>query len=178
MPKTILFNKPFRVMSQFSPSADKQTLADYIELPGVYPAGRLDYDSEGLMLLTDDGKLQAQISHPRYRKSKVYLAQVEHIPDRKALLALRRGVSLKDGITAPAVAALIEPPDWLWPRQPPIRERREIPVQWLSIEIQQGRNRQVRRMTAAVGHPTLRLIRVAIDQWTLDDLAPGDWRQI
>ncbi len=178
MPNTILFNKPFRVMSQFSPSDNRQTLADYIDLPGVYPAGRLDFESEGLMVLTDDGKLQAQISHPRYRKTKVYLVQVEHIPNRKALLGLRRGVTLKDGITTPAGASLIEPPEWLWPRDPPIRERREIPTQWLRVEIKEGRNRQVRRMTAAVGHPTLRLIRVAVDQWTLQGLTPGSWRQI
>lgn len=165
-------------MSQFSPSADKQTLADYIELPGVYPAGRLDYDSEGLMLLTDDGKLQARVSHPEYRKTKVYLAQVENIPQRSALLTLRRGVTLKDGITAPAAVERVEPPDWLWPRDPPIRERREIPTQWLRIAITEGRNRQVRRMTAAVGHPTLRLVRVAIDRWVLGELAPGDWRFI
>ncbi len=165
-------------MSQFSPSGDKQTLADYINMPGVYPAGRLDYDSEGLMLLTDDGKLQAQISHPEYHKAKVYLAQVEYIPDRRAMLALRRGVTLKDGITAPAGAELVNEPDWLWSRNPTIRHRREIPTQWLRIELREGRNRQVRRMTAAVGHPTLRLIRIAIDQWTLNGLQPGQWRQI
>ena len=165
-------------MSQFSPLGDKQTLADYIDMPGVYPAGRLDYESEGLMVLTDDGRLQAQISHPDYRKTKAYLAQVEHIPDRKALLALRRGVTLKDGITAPAVAELVDQPEWIWSRNPPIRQRREIPTQWLRIEIREGRNRQVRRMTAAVGHPTLRLIRIAIDQWTLNGLQPGKWRQI
>lgn len=178
MSNTILFNKPFRVMSQFSPSGNKQTLADYINLPGVYPAGRLDYDSEGLMLLTDDGKLQAQVSHPKYQKSKIYLAQLENIPERSVLLTLRRGVMLKDGITAPAKVDLVDPPGWLWPRHPPIRERREIPTQWLRIAITEGRNRQVRRMTAAVGHPTLRLIRVAIDRWTLDGLSPGKWRHI
>lgn len=178
MSTTILFNKPYRVMSQFSACGDKQTLTDYIELRGVYPAGRLDYDSEGLMLLTSDGRLQAQVSHPRYRKTKVYLAQVERIPGRSALLALRRGVSLKDGITAPAKADLVEPPDWLWERRPPIRQRREIPTQWIRLAITEGRNRQVRRMTASVGHPTLRLIRVAIDCWTLDGLNPGDWRVI
>lgn len=165
-------------MSQFSPSGDKQTLADYIDMPDVYPAGRLDYESEGLMLLTGDGKLQAQISHPEYQKSKIYLAQVELIPDRKALLALRRGVILKDGITKPADAELVDEPGWIWPRNPPIRQRREIPTQWLRIELREGRNRQVRRMTAAVGHPTLRLIRFAIDQWTLSGLQPGQWRQI
>jgi len=178
MPKTILFNKPFRVLSQFSPSGDKATLADYIDLPGVYPAGRLDFDSEGLMVLTDDGKLQAQISNPRYKRFKSYLVQVESIPDRKALVALSRGVELKDGLTAPAKVRVAEEPDWLWPRVPPIRERRDIPTQWLIIEISEGRNRQVKRMTAAVGHPTLRLIRIGIGDWLLDGLKPGQWRQI
>ncbi len=130
------------------------------------------------MLLTDDGKLQARIADPRYKKTKVYLAQVEHIPERKALVALRRGIELKDGMTATARISAVDEPDWLWPRLPPIRERREIPTQWLSIEISEGRNRQVRRMTAAVGHPTLRLVRVAIGDWTLDGLKPGCWRQL
>ncbi len=178
MAKTILFNKPFRVLSQFSPSGDKATLADYIEVPGVYPAGRLDFDSEGLMVLTDDGKLQAQISNPRYKRFKSYLVQVEKIPDRKTLVILRRGVELKDGLTAPARASLVEEPDWLWPRVPPIRERCDIPTQWLKIEISEGRNRQVRRMTAALGHPTLRLVRVGIGDWLLDRLKPGEWRQL
>lgn len=176
MSKIILFNKPFQVLSQFSASDSKQTLADYIDLPAVYPAGRLDFDSEGLMLLTDDGKLQARIADPRYRKTKTYLVQVEHIPERKALVALRRGIELKDGMTAAAKVSAVDEPDWLWPRLPPIRQRREIPTQWLSIEICEGRNRQVRRMTAAVGHPTLRLIRVAIGDWTLNGLEPGCWR--
>jgi len=174
--KIILFNKPFRVLSQFSPSDDKATLADYIEVPSVYPAGRLDFDSEGLMVLTDDGKLQAKISNPRYKRQKSYLVQVERIPDRKAIVALRRGVELKDGVTAPAKVSAVDEPDWLWPRVPPIRERKDIPTQWIKIEITEGRNRQVRRMTAAVGHPTLRLIRVAIGDWTLDGLEPGSWR--
>ncbi len=178
MAKTILFNKPFRVLSQFSPSDDKTTLADYIEVPSVYPAGRLDFDSEGLMVLTDDGKLQAKISDPRFKRQKSYLVQVEGIPDRKAIVVLRRGVALKDGVTAPAKVSLAEAPDWLWPRVPPIRERRDIPTQWLKIEITEGRNRQVRRMTAAVGHPTLRLIRAAIGDWTLDGLEPGEWRAL
>ena len=178
MAKIILFNKPFRVLSQFSPSDDKATLADYIEVPSVYPAGRLDFDSEGLMVLTDDGKLQAKISDPRFKRRKSYLVQVEHIPDRKALIALRRGVELKDGITAPAKVSAVEEPDWLWPRVPPIRERRNIPTQWLKIEITEGRNRQVRRMTAAVQHPTLRLIRIAISDWMLDGLEPGSWRAL
>lgn len=178
MSKIILFNKPFQVLSQFSASDGKQTLADYIDLPAVYPAGRLDFDSEGLMLLTDDGKLQARIADPRYRKIKTYLVQVEHIPARKALVALRRGIELKDGMTSPAKVSAVDEPDWLWSRFPPIRERREIPTRWLSIEIGEGRNRQVRRMTAAVGHPTLRLIRVAIGDWTLGGLEPGCWRQL
>lgn len=174
----VIFNKPFQVLSQFSPSAGKQTLADYIDLPRIYPAGRLDYDSEGLMVLTDDGRLQAAISDPANKQPKRYLAQVEQIPDRKALACLRRGVRLKDGITRPAQARLIPSPAWLWPRQPPIRQRKEIPTQWLELEISEGKNRQVRRMTAAVGHPTLRLIRVQVADWTLDDLAVGEYRQV
>jgi len=173
----ILFNKPFRVLSQFSPSGGKETLADYIEVPGVYPAGRLDYDSEGLMLLTGDGRLQAQISHPRYGKTKLYLVQVEHQVTRRALMELRRGVELGDGRTAPASVRVVDEPGWLWPRQPPIRQRRDIPTQWLEIEIREGRNRQVRRMTAAVGHPTLRLVRIGVAEWTLGGLAPGEWRR-
>ncbi|MCP4490236.1 MAG: pseudouridine synthase [Gammaproteobacteria bacterium] len=178
MAKTILFNKPFRVLSQFSAMDGKTTLADYIDVPAVYPAGRLDYDSEGLMLLTDDGRLQALISHPRHKRAKCYLVQVEQLPSRKALVALKRGVELKDGVTAPAKVQLVDAPEWLWPRTPPIRKRRDIPTQWLEIEIQEGRNRQVRRMTAAVGHPALRLIRVRLADWSLDGLAPGAWRQL
>jgi len=174
--KIILFNKPFQVLSQFSALDGKKTLADFIDIPKVYAAGRLDYDSEGLMLLTDDGKLQAQIAEPRNKQAKCYLAQVEQVPSRKALIALRRGVELKDGMTAPATVSPVDEPDWLWPRHPPIRQRRDIPTQWLSIEISEGRNRQVRRMTAAVGHPTLRLIRTRIANWSLDNLAPGEWR--
>ena len=176
MSRTLLFNKPFRVMSQFSAAGDKRTLADYIDISGVYPAGRLDFDSEGLMLLTDDGKLQARISNPRFKQEKVYLAQVEAIPDAASLAALRRGVELKDGLTRPAAAEIVEQPAWLWPRTPPIRERRHIPTCWLRLTITEGRNRQVRRMTAAVGHPTLRLVRVGIGHWTLDGLAPGEYR--
>ena len=176
MSQSLLFNKPFRVLSQFSPSGDKQTLADYIDIPGVYPAGRLDYDSEGLMLLTDDGALQARIANPRYRQPKTYLAQVEGIPPDEALRALARGVELKDGATRPARVCAIDEPAWLWPRHPPIRERRKIPTQWLQLQITEGRNRQVRRMTAAIGHPTLRLVRTAIGEWTLNGLAPGEYR--
>jgi len=178
MSKIILFNKPFQVLSQFSASGDKRTLADFIDVPKVYPAGRLDYDSEGLMLLTDDGKLQAKISEPKNKQGKCYLAQVENLPARKALIALRRGVELKDGVTAPAKVTVVDEPDWLWPRQPEIRQRRDIPTQWLEIEISEGRNRQVRRMTAAVGHPTLRLIRIRVADWSLGGLKPGQWRQI
>ncbi len=178
MAKIILFNKPFQVLSQFSPVDDKQTLADYIDVPAVYPAGRLDYDSEGLVLLTNDGRLQARIAHPKHKQTKCYLAQVEHVPSHEALLALRRGIALKDGITAPAKVEQVEDPAWLWSRNPPIRERRHIPTQWLQIEIKEGRNRQVRRMTAAVGHPTLRLVRVRVANWSLDGLAPGEWRQL
>ncbi len=178
MTSIILFNKPFQVLCQFSPVEGKKTLADYIDIPGVYAAGRLDYDSEGLLLLTDDGILQAHIAEPRNKQTKCYLAQVENIPQRKSLVALSRGVPLKDGLTRPAQARLIEEPDWLWPREPPIRQRREIPTQWLELEISEGKNRQVRRMTAAVGHPTLRLIRTRVASWSLDDLAPGDYREV
>jgi 23S rRNA pseudouridine2457 synthase len=173
---SLLFNKPFQVMSQFSASGDKKTLADFIDIAGVYPAGRLDYDSEGLMLLTDDGALQARIANPRYRRVKTYLAQVEGIPDDQALLSLTAGVELKDGRTRRASIEAIDEPTWLWPRYPAIRERRDIPTQWLRLQITEGRNRQVRRMTAAVGHPTLRLLRVAIDGWSIDGLAPGEYR--
>ncbi len=177
-PRILLFNKPFRVLSQFTPDGDKKTLADYIDVPGVYAAGRLDYDSEGLMLLTDDGALQARISNPRFKMSKKYLAQVEGIPDRQALQALAQGLKLKDGMTRPARVTGIDQPDWLWLRDPPIRERKSIPTQWLELEIREGRNRQVRRMTAAVGHPTLRLLRIAIGDWRLDDLVPGEYRSL
>ena len=176
MPRSLLFNKPFRVLSQFSADGDKRTLADFIDLPGVYAAGRLDYDSEGLMLLTDDGALQARVADPRHKLPKVYLAQVEGIVDREALAALARGVELKDGRTGPARVEAVDEPGWLWPRDPPIRQRRHIPTQWLQLEIREGRNRQVRRMTAAVGHPTLRLVRIAIGDWRLDGLAPGEYR--
>jgi 23S rRNA pseudouridine2457 synthase len=178
MARSLLFNKPFRVLSQFSPEGDKRTLADYIDLPGVYAAGRLDFDSEGLMLLTDDGRLQARVTDPRHRMPKTYLAQVEGLPDDDALAALADGVELKDGRTRAAKVTAIDEPRWLWPRNPPIRERRHIPAQWLRLEIREGRNRQVRRMTAAVGYPTLRLVRIAIGEWTLGDLAPGEYRML
>jgi 23S rRNA pseudouridine2457 synthase len=178
MSRIVLFNKPFRVISQFSPDGDKVTLAEYIDVKDVYPAGRLDYDSEGLMLLTDDGKLQARITDPRGRKFKTYVVQVEGEVGRRELVALQRGVELKDGMTLPARARAIEEPDWLWPREPPIRERRNIPTSWIELQIREGRNRQVRRMTAAVGLPTLRLIRSAIDEWQLQPLLPGEYRII
>jgi len=175
---TILFNKPFRVLSQFSADGDRATLADFIDLPGVYAAGRLDFDSEGLMLLTDDGALQARVASPRYKLPKTYLVQVEGLPDRAALRSLAQGVELKDGPTRPASVEPVDEPGWLWPRNPPIRERRDIPTRWLQLEIREGRNRQVRRMTAAVGHPALRLIRTGIGDWTLGGLQPGEYRSL
>jgi len=175
MARTLLFNKPFQVLSQFSPSGDKSTLADYIDVAGVYAAGRLDFDSEGLMVLTDDGALQARISNPRYRQTKTYLAQVEGSPDAGALQTLSSGVKLKDGPSRPAKVLQVDEPAWLWQRDPPIRVRKNIPTQWLQIEIREGRNRQVRRMTAAVGHPTLRLVRTGIGDWGLDGLRPGEY---
>ncbi|MBT8437764.1 MAG: pseudouridine synthase [Gammaproteobacteria bacterium] len=178
MTQTLLFNKPFQVISQFSRSGDKRTLADYIDVAGVYPAGRLDFDSEGLMVLTDDGALQAQISNPRYRQAKTYLAQVEGSPDSESLQALSSGVKLKDGPSRPAKVLQVDEPAWLWQRDPPIRVRKNIPTQWLQIEIREGRNRQVRRMTAAVGHPTLRLVRTGIGDWVLDGLLPGEYRML
>jgi 23S rRNA pseudouridine2457 synthase len=172
----IAFNKPCNVLCQFTDGAGRRTLADFITAEGVYPAGRLDYDSEGLLLLTDEGALQKRIADPRHRTKKVYLAQVERIPDARAIDRLARGVQLRDGITAPAVARLVPEPDWLWAREPPIRHRRNIPTAWLELTLTEGRNRQVRRMTAAVGHPTLRLVRIAIGTWSLGDLRPGEWR--
>ena len=174
----IAFNKPFNVLCQFTDAAGRRTLADFVTAKDVYPAGRLDYDSEGLMLLTDDGKLQARIADPRHRLKKTYLAQVERIPDDKALALLRRGVKLKDGLTATAGARLVEEPGWLWTREPPIRHRHDIATAWLELTISEGRNRQVRRMTAAVGHPTLRLIRAGIGKWSIERLAPGEWREV
>lgn len=176
----IALNKPFGTMSQFSPHPSRPTLADCIDLPDVYPAGRLDADSEGLLLLTDDGALQARIADPRHKLEKTYLAQVEGIPDDAALAALRAGVDLGDFRTLPARARAIAEPESLWTRNPPIRHRAAIPTQWLEIVIREGKNRQVRRMTAAVGHPTLRLVRTgigALDLWRLG-LQPGAWCEI
>ncbi|WP_394647468.1 pseudouridine synthase [uncultured Sphingomonas sp.] len=175
----LLFNKPYDVLSQFtdrgSPTT-RATLSDFIDMPGVYPAGRLDRDSEGLLLLTDDGRLQARIADPKFKLPKTYWVQVEGVPDDAALAALRDGVTLKDGPTRPAEVERLDAPD-VWPRTPPIRYRASIPDTWIALTIREGRNRQVRRMTAAVGHPTLRLIRRRIGEWTLDDLAPGAWRR-
>jgi len=175
--RLILFNKPFRVLTRFTPDQDRSCLADYLSLPGFYPAGRLDYDSEGLLLLTDSGRLQTLISHPRHGIQKVYWAQVEGVVGDRSLNTLARGVSLPDGVTAPARVRRITDPD-LWPRIPPIRYRAKIPTSWLEIGIREGRNRQVRRMTAAVSHPTLRLVRVAVGPFELGDLAPGSWREV
>lgn len=174
----LAFNKPFQVMSQFSPEGDKLTLKDFIDIPRVYPAGRLDYDSEGLLLLTDDGRLQARISDPQHKLPKTYWVQVEGEITPEAIASLSQGVLLKDGMTKPAQAiAMAEPVD-LWPRNPPVRYRAAIPTSWLSLTIREGRNRQVRRMTAAVGFPTLRLIRYRIGQITLDDLPLGSFRAV
>ena len=176
----ILFNKPMGVLSQFTDKgtegSPRATLSDYIDLPGVYPAGRLDRDSEGLLLLTDDGRLQARIAHPKFKKPKTYLVQVEGDPTEAHLAQLRRGVTLKDGPTRPAQVRRIPPPD-LWPRIPPVRFRKSVPDAWLEITITEGRNRQVRRMTAHVGLPCLRLVRWAIGDWRVDGLAPGEWRE-
>jgi len=173
----LLFNKPFRVLSQFTGDPGQRTLKDFIDVPGVYPAGRLDFDSEGLLALTDDGTLQARISDPRFKLAKVYWAQVEGVPDSAALRALADGVTIEGRRTRPAELRLIEEPADLWPREPPVRYRKSVPDSWLEIALREGRNRQVRRMTAAVGHPTLRLIRAAVGPWRLDGLAPGAWRK-
>lgn len=177
MSRLILLNKPFNVLSQFTDGDGRQTLADFVKTSGVYPAGRLDRDSEGLLLLTDDGQWQAKISSPKFKLEKTYWVQVEGVPDEAALQLLRTGVTLKDGKTKPAAAQLMAEPA-LWPRDPPIRERQSIPTQWLELKIREGKNRQVRRMTAAVGYPTLRLIRSQIGEWALGDLQPGDYRQL
>lgn len=174
----ILLNKPYGVLSQFTDERQgepRPTLADFVDAPGYYPAGRLDFDSEGLMVLTNDGRLQARIANPRFKLTKTYLVQVEGEPDDGPLRLLREGVRLKDGITLPAAVERIADP-MLWPRDPPIRVRKSIPDSWLRLTISEGRNRQVRRMTAAVGYPTLRLVRWAVGDWTIDGLPPGEWR--
>ena len=176
MAKIILLNKPFQVLSQFTDSEGRATLADYLSAPGFRVAGRLDYDSEGLLLLTDDGRLQQQIANPRHKQVKTYLVQVEGNITDQALGQLSSGLQLKDGPTLPARAKRVVPPQ-LWPRVPPVRERKSVADSWLELSIREGRNRQVRRMTAAVGFPTLRLVRVAIGQWRLENLLPGEYRE-
>ncbi|WP_148714584.1 pseudouridine synthase [Chitinolyticbacter meiyuanensis] len=178
MAKLILLNKPYGVICQFSPSPPHQSLADYVPVKGIYPAGRLDTDSEGLVLLTDSGPLQARIADPRHKLVKTYWVQVEGEPDDNALAPLRQGVDLGDFVTLPAEVRIMAEPEGLWPRQPPVRFRAAIPTSWLEIRIAEGKNRQVRRMTAKVGFPTLRLIRWAVGEHTLADLAPGQWCEL
>lgn len=175
--RLLLLNKPFQVLTRFTTDDGRATLRDYVSAPGFHPAGRLDYDSEGLLLLTDHGPLQAQLSNPKWKVAKTYFVQVENIPDAAAMQQLQRGVSLGDGMTLPAEAETVDEPAWLWPRTPPIRFRKNIPTAWLKLTIKEGRNRQVRRMTAAVGHPTLRLIRWSVGPWSIEKLAPGEWRE-
>lgn len=180
MARLILFNKPYGVLSQFTDRGTvsaRPTLSDYIDLPNVYPAGRLDRDSEGLLLLTDDGALQARIADPRFKMPKTYLVQVEGEPEEADLDPLRKGLRLKDGPTRPAEAELIPAPT-LWPRDPPIRSRKSVPDSWLRLTIREGRNRQVRRMTAAIGFPTLRLVRWSVGEWTVEGLRLGEWREV
>lgn len=174
----ILLNKPFNVLCQFTSPDGRSCLKNYVDIPDIYPAGRLDYDSEGALLLTDDGRLQHKITDPSRGFHKTYWAQVEGLIDEPALNSLRRGVRLNDGLTKPAIVRTLAEPDHIWPRMPPIRLRTQIPTSWLELKLTEGRNRQVRRMTAAVGLPTLRLIRVAIGGTSILNLRPGEWRQI
>ncbi len=176
----ILFNKPFQVLCQFSAEDGRASLADYIDIPNIYPAGRLDADSEGLMLLTDDGKLQHRIAHPDQKEAKTYIVQVEGAPDPAALARLQAPLDLGDFVTKPCRAVAIAEPEWLWPRNPPIRVRQDKPTGWIAITLEEGKNRQVRRMTAAVGLPTLRLVRTSIGPFSLAShpLMPGDWMEV
>ncbi len=178
MSRLVLFNKPWGVLSQFTPEGRWQGLRDVLPLSGIYAAGRLDADSEGLLILTDDGKLQSRIADPRHKLPKTYWAQVEGVPTEGDLEPLRRGVDLGDFVTRPAQARCLDEPAGLWPRTPPIRFRAAIPTHWIELVIAEGKNRQVRRMTAKIGFPTLRLIRAAVGDWRLDDLQPGEWKEI